>query len=333
MQPSAPPARRLPALEPTVVLRHGEPEFSDQFGARDVWVFESAGVYHLHYDAAGEDGWLAALATSADGVEWTKHGPVLELGEPGEPDSASASYGTTYFDGEQFHLFYLGTPNVTDDYLKTPSFPYRTLKAVADGPRGPWRKQPAVVPFEVVAGSWYSETASPGAIVAQDNEYVMLFSAACTDADGQIWRTLGVARSTDLNTSWTVDPEPLLPITEQIENSSLYFDEPSGRWLLFTNHIAVDPDAAPVPPQNSQEYTDAIWMYWSTDPTKFDPADKAVVVDAESSGWSPKVIGLPSVLRIGDRLAIYFDGSTTDDIGHGHRDVGLAWLDLPIVLP
>jgi predicted GH43/DUF377 family glycosyl hydrolase len=321
---------RLEASGSTVVLRHGDDDFGDRFNARDAWVFQHDGRYYMHYDAAGERGWLAALATSDDGLTWTKRGPVLDLGAPGEQDSASASYGTTYFDGARWHMFYLGTPNVTDDELKTPSFPYMTLKAEASSPDGPWTKRPDVVPFVAREGTWYSETASPGQIIDLGDEYVMLFSAATTATDGRILRTLGIARSRDLDSSWVVDPEPLLPLTEQIENSSLYFEPADGLWYLFTNHIAESTDHSPVPPQNSTEYTDAVWVYWSADPTRFDSANKAVVIDSQNSGWSPIVVGLPSVVRVGDRLAVYFDGSNEHTIGHGGRDIGVAWLDLPI---
>ena len=107
----------------------------------------------------------------------------------------------------------------------------------------------------------------------------------------------------------------------------------SGLWFLFTNHIAEAAGAAPVPPQNTAEYTDAVWVYWSPDPTTFSTENKAVVIDGANSGWSPRVIGLPSVLRIADRLAVYFDGSSADTIGHGGRDIGVAWLDLPLTAP
>ncbi len=327
------PRARLAAHDSQRVLRHGEPRFGDQLGARDVWVFEAGGRYFMHYDAAGESGWLATLATSDDGLDWTKVGPILTLGAEGRQDSASASYGTTFHDGDRWHLFYLGTPNVTPDELKVPSFPYMTMKAEATGPTGPWTKQYDVTPFVAEAGSWYSDTASPGAIVPVDDGYAMLFSAATTDEDGRIWRTLGIARTADLDRSWTVDPQPLLPLTEQIENSSLYFEPANGLWFLFTNHIADADDHPAVPPQNSTEYTDAVWVYWAESIDGFRPEHKAVALDAASSGWSPRVIGLPSVIRIGDRLAVYYDGAEEDTIGHGHRDVGVAWLDLPLEPP
>ncbi|MCX6925249.1 MAG: hypothetical protein NT154_18865, partial [Verrucomicrobia bacterium] len=95
---------RLDAQDAGAVLRHGDgPGQCDVLGARDIWVYEHKGEYYMHYDGAGPKGWLACLATSKDLVHWTKQGPVLELGKPGEDDSASASYGVTYLDGKTWH--------------------------------------------------------------------------------------------------------------------------------------------------------------------------------------------------------------------------------------
>ena len=312
------------------VVVHGEERFGDQLGARDPWVWGHEGRMFMHYDAAGKTGWVAALATSIDGIQWEKHGPVLSLGAADEVDRGSASYGTVFFDGEVWHMFYLGTPNAAQDGYLTPSFPYATLKASAPSPYGPWLKQRGVRPFIPEAGSWYDETASPGQVLQYQGRFIMLFSAATT-IDGQIKRTLGLAQTSDLNGTWTVEPEPLLPVDEQIENSSLYFEGESGLWYLFTNHVGVATDPPAVSPQASPEYTDAIWVYWSDNPTKWDRENRAVVLDSENAEWSPRVVGLPSVHVLGDKLAIYFDGSTRDAIDHGLRDVGVAFLDLPLV--
>ena len=313
---------RLEAVDHGIVLKHGDPH--DAGGTRDVWVYAHDGRYFMHYDAAGENAWLCALAVSEDGVTWTKRGTVLELGAPGSPDSASASYGTTFFDGTDWHMFYLGTPNA-ESPGNVPAFPYQTLKARAAIPDGIWTKQLEVMPVAAVGGTFYADTASPGAVVRNGLEYLMFFSAAVHRADG-IKRTLGLARTTDLNTAWTVDDQPVLPLEEQIENSSLYFEESSKLWFLFTNHIGIHP-------QTHQEYTDAIWVYWSRDLTRWNPEDKATVLDSHNCTWSKNIIGLPSVLRVGNRLALYYDGYTGEDFWHMGRDIGLAWLSLPLVAP
>ena len=73
---------RLEALDQGLVFEYGHgPEKSDFLGAREVWVFEADGLYHMTYDGAGPDGWLACLATSRDLVTWERHGPILDFGE------------------------------------------------------------------------------------------------------------------------------------------------------------------------------------------------------------------------------------------------------------
>jgi predicted GH43/DUF377 family glycosyl hydrolase len=314
--------RRLEAVDHGIVLKHGDAH--DLHGARDVWVFENENRLYMHYDAASDEGWLCALAVSDDGMHWTKRGTVLELGAAGSPDSASASYGTTFFDGTDWHMFYLGTPNVQNPG-KVPAFPYQTLKARAASPDGVWTKQRDVLPVAAVAGTFYADTASPGMIVKHGLEYLMFFSAAVRLEVG-IRRTLGLARTKDLNTAWTVDAQPLLSLEEQIENSCLYFEETSGLWFLFTNHVGIDP-------RTLEEYTDAIWVYWSHDPTRWNTEDKAVVLDASNCPWSSRIIGLPSVVRVGNRLALFYDGYTGEDLWHMGRDIGLAWLELPLIAP
>ena len=110
---------------------------------------------------------------------------------------------------------------------------------------------------------------------------------------------------------------------EQIENTSLYFEPANGTWFLFTNHIGLEKD----------EYTDSVWVYWSKDLNMWNAENKAVVLDGANCKWSRKCIGLPSVLKAGDRLAIIYDAPGGDSTSHMKRDVGLAWLTLPLVPP
>jgi hypothetical protein len=318
---------RLEARDQGVVLRHGGgPDHGDDLGARDVWVWEDGGTYFMHYDGAGPRGWLACLATSRDLVHWTKHGPVLDLGLSGEDDSASASYGVTFFNGTDWDMFYLGTPHTSPAPELVPAFPYLTMKAQGPSPRGPWTKQRDVIPFRTKPGTYYSATASPGHVIRRGDEYLMFFSAS---TEQPILRTLGLARTRDLNGPWLIDPEPLLPPEEQVENTSLYHEESSETWFLFTNHVGL---------KDGLEYTDAVWVYWSRDLGHWDRTRKAVVLDGRTCTWSRHIIGLPSVVRVGNRLAILYDGNGAAEMpggakSHMERDVGLAWLELPLIAP
>ena len=320
---------RLEAKDYGIVLRHGDgPNQCDVYGARDVWVFESDGTYYMHYDAAGPNGWLCSLATSTDLVHWQKKGPVLNLGNPDEDDSKSASYGTTYFDGRAWHMFYLATPNTTPPPDRVPIFPYLTMKAKSMSPGGPWIKQKEVIPFRTKPKTYYDVTASPGSIVKYNGEYLQFFSATkLQDEDNgrkSVRRTLGIARTKDLDGQWTIDSAPIVTPEEQIENSSLYYEETNKTWFLFTNHVGI---------KDGVEYTDAIWVYWSKDLNKWDSRNKAVVLDGQNCKWSKRIVGLPSVLRTGNKLAIFYDGLDGEGIGHMRRDIGLAWLNLPLIPP
>lgn len=314
---------RMDAQDQGMVFAYGKgPNDSDKLGARDAWVYESGGTYFMHYDGAGPKGWLACLATSRDLVNWERKGPVLDLGKAGEEDSASASYGVTYRDGKTWHMFYLGTPNTSPAPDLIPAFPYLTMKATSWSATGPWTKQPTVVPFRCKPGTYYADTASPGHVIRRGREYLMFFSASFQDEKGT-HRTLGIARTKDLNGAWQVDPSPILPPAEQVENSSLYFEPSNRTWFLFTNHIGLE----------GYEYTDAVWVYWSKDLTKWNPAKKAVVLDGKNCRWSRKCIGLPSVVRVKNRLGIIYDAPGGESKSHMARDIGLAWLSLPLRSP
>ncbi|MCE1200118.1 MAG: hypothetical protein LWW85_14205 [Marinilabiliales bacterium] len=319
---------RLNAMDAGVVLKHGMgPDSCDGWGARDCWVWEFQGRYYMHYDGAGSKGWLTCLATSTNLTDWQARGSVLDFGTSDAMDCASASYGTTYFDGSLWHMFYLGTPHVTKkpDYI--PAFPYLTMKAEANSPTGPWHKRYDVTPFSPKPDTYYSATASPGHICLLGSEWIMYFSAS-TGSPG-IKRTISLARTTSLSSTWEIEAAPMLPPDEQIENSSVYFQKADSTWFLFTNHVGID---------NRLEYTDAIWVYWSKDPFKWDPKNKAVVLDSYNCTWSKKIIGLPSVVPCGNRLALFYDGNDMTEMprgvkSHMNRDIGLAYLALPIRLP
>lgn len=308
---------RLDAKDQGVVLKHGDgPDKCDYRGAREALIFAEKGVYHLFYDGAGPKGWLACLATSKDLKTWEKKGPVLDLGKKGEADSASASSPWVFFDGKEWHMFYLGTPNATaaPDYI--PSLPYLTMKAKSLSLGGPWVKQPDVIPFRTKPGTYYKDTASPGDVVKYKDEYLMFFSASMK-------RTLGIARTKDLNGPWAIDPQPIVSPAEQIENSSLYFEPVNKTWFIFTNHIGV----------KGGEYTDAIWVYWSKDLNNWDAKNKAIVLDGKNCKWSPVCLGMPSVIKVGERLAVFYDAPGGNSTSHMGRDIGLAWLELPLVPP
>jgi predicted GH43/DUF377 family glycosyl hydrolase len=197
------------------------------------------------------------------------------------------------------------------------------MKAHSQSPEGPWQKQYDVVPFSTKSNTYYSATASPGYVLKQGGQYLMFFSAS-TGYPG-VKRTLSIARTKDLNGGWAIQPEPILPPEEQIENSSLYYEPGSKTWFLFTNHIGIN--------DSHEEFTDAVWVYWSHDLNRWNPSHKAVVLDGNNCTWSRNCIGMPSVVKVGKRLAVFYDAPGGESLSHMKRDIGLAWIDLPLQAP
>ena len=317
---------RLKAEDHGPIIQHGRgPEMCDYLGAREAICFKVGDTYYLHYDGAGPTGWRACLATSRDLLHWDLKGPVLDLGKPGEDDAGTATSPWTVFDGELWHMFYVGSRTTSPAPNRIPAVPYFTLAATSRQPQGPWVKQTSLVPFHTKPGTYYADTASPGQILRSRSEYLMFFSAAAfTDQSKKhLLRTLAIARTKNLDGEWTIDAEPALPPEHQVENSALYFEPSNETWFLFTNHIGLDDEG---------EYTESVWAYWSQDLNRWNPEHRAIVLDRTTCTWSKRCIGMPSVVRVGNRLAIFYDASTTRS-GNMGRDVGLAWLSLPLKAP
>lgn len=313
---------RLSATDQGVVLAYGHaPGGSDINGARDIFVYPEAGKYYMTYDGAGTTSWESNEAVSTDLTHWTELGAILNHGVPGSMDAASDDYGTIYKNGNHYDMFYLGTPNQSGAPANVPAPPYYTMEARSDSPTGPWTKV-STIPFTTKPDSYYTDTVSPGPIVKNGNQYLMFFSA------GNGKRTISIARTTDVEGSWTIDAQPILPNTEQLENASLYYQASDKTWFMFADHVGVD--------KNGIEYTDAIWVYWTHDLNSWSTARKAVVVDGSVSTWSKQIIGLPSVVPVGNKLAVFYDGRAAGqdyvhpDNSHTQRSVGLAWVKLPI---
>ena len=316
-------ANRLPIQDYGIVIRHGAaPGGIDAQGARDVNVSESGGTYYMHYDGApGNASWNTVLATSTDLINWSIKGNIMPLGAPGAQDSDCVCYGVTVFDGSQYQLYYTASnidwgdaPNIV------PGPPYTTMKAHAASLAGPWTKDgPALMP---ASGTYYSDTSSPGQIIQYQGQYLQYFSAAQNGAAG-FQRTISIARSASMSGPWTIDSAPILPPTEQIENASIYYQQSTQTYFLFANHVGTD-------------VTDAVWVYWSQDPQHWNPANKAVVVDAQSSNWAHWTIGIPSLIVVGDKLAVFYSGNAQAVSGFPanlNQDIGLAWVTLPIKTP
>jgi hypothetical protein len=129
-------------------------------------------------------------------------------------------------------------------------------------------------------------------------------SSPWTIFDGKLWHmfTLDVGQPLPHPIAF-----PAVPYFTLAAKSLHPYFEPSNRtWFLFTNHIGLDEDG---------EYTVSIWVYWSNDLNRWEPEQRAVVLDQSNCKWSKRCIGMPSVVQVGKRLALFDDNERQ----HGTR--------------
>ncbi len=130
------------AQGPTVIYREGEYK-----------------MWYTGYDSVTHS---ICYATSPDGITWTKHGPVINKGTTGEPDSISMGYPTVIFDGE-YKMWYAGKD----------SFNWRILYAnSSDGIA--WTKQG--IALDIGAPGSLDDTYVYSPSVIKNGEYEMWYT-------------------------------------------------------------------------------------------------------------------------------------------------------------
>ncbi len=210
---------RMEARDQGVVMKHGNgPAGCDKLGARDVWVFKSGKTFYLHYDGA------------------PKGMAVLFGHQPGPHSLGKKRSGAGFRKGRRTRLRFRllrndllrcvrngacsisALPIPPQRRTSFPAFPYQTLMALGKWPSGPWVKQPNAIPFRCKSNTYYSVTASPGQIDNPERNTTCPY-AASEDGHGT-HRTIGIARTLNLDAAWKLDPHPIVPAAEQVENTS-----------------------------------------------------------------------------------------------------------------
>jgi hypothetical protein len=327
-------------------------------GIREAILNRQGDAFYLFYD-----GWTPLdvdykmcwnlRAKSHDLIHWEKQGVQLAGSRKDHPELKPGDCCDYYYcvspwiikEQDLYYMFYDGGPGQAPD--STPTGPYVTLLATGLSLEGPWHKatdEPGKrkhVCFPLRPGTFYQDTACAGHVLrnpkwqgdgdTENYKFMMFFSAA--SMRGELTRGIGIARTNDLSVGddynqlegnfWHIDEQPLAPLEDDVENSSVYFEETTATWYLFTNHI-----------DETNTYTDAIWVYWTQDLDCWNPANKAVVLDSSNSLVIRGAIGMPTVLKVNDEtLAMVYDGAEGEDCSHMNRSICLATIDLPLIAP
>lgn len=344
-----------------VLLRSaaGEPYYwLDGLAIRQAMLFQDGGRYLLYYDAMGPElnALSLMLAKSDDLRAWEKLGPVVAPSCAEYPSADHRQHSDYLFSGspwiyEENGSYRMYMTACTGKRGLFAPLPYYTTLAKGPSMAGPWRKETALpgkskrICIPLIPGTYFSDTACAGSVIqnpawrgegdAENKKYMMFFSAASYRGldprhPMSLARGVGIARTDDLDATddydkqagnfWQPDPDPIIPLEDDVENATAFYDTGEGMWYLFVNHI-----------HESNQYTDAIWVYWSRDANRWNPEDKAEVLSGKTCAWTHGAVGMPTVARISPhRLAMVYDATADGSTSHFGRDIALAYIDLPI---
>lgn len=174
---------------PSPALNPGITSTFDDIGVARPCVIFSEGLYRMYY--AGYDGnrWRIGLATSDDGLNWTRHtdNPVLVPGGVPDWDSSHVDWPYVIYNGTGYQMWYAGSNDGGASY----QIGYANSR---DGVR--WTRQPGPVLSMGGYGSWNANGAFAPRVLLQGSTYTMWYAGrnatstmigAATSSDGIIW--------------------------------------------------------------------------------------------------------------------------------------------------
>ena len=256
---------------------------------------------------SGYDGktWHTGIATSSDGVAWTRLGRILS------PDPATweggyiaANGATLVRDGRFLHWYQAGDPSRIG------------LATSADGRA--WAKHPAPVLPVGPRGSWDERGVADPYVIEADGQMFLFFLGQ----DRARRQRLGIARSRD-GIHWEkLRRNPILELGPPGSFDENGLGEPAvwtshGRWwMLYTGRDRVE--------------NRRLGLAWSRDGVQWRRySDQAILAGGEP--WNSRVVCDPSVIRKNASVWVWFGGG---DVAHPaeniHGQIGFAQLFLEV---
>jgi predicted GH43/DUF377 family glycosyl hydrolase len=238
---------------------------------------------------SGFDGrtWHTGLATSSDGVSWTKRGKVLSPDpRTWEANYIAANGSALLVNGEYFYWYQAGAMGHTRI----------GLARSADGRT--WRKEPAPVLELGPRGAWDEVSLGDPDVVQIDGTYYLYYLGE----DRARRQRLGVAQSTD-GVTWTkLRSNPVLELGDMGHFDERGLGEPAvwrdnGYWMLYTG-------------RDTKENR-RMGLAYSQDGVTWKRVATPLIEGTEA--WNSKVVCDASVLVDGTKVRVWFGGG---DVAH-----------------
>ena len=297
----------LPAItwtvRPTPVLTRGAPGEWDSGDALNPSVIVHQGLYYNFYSGYDGKSWHTGLATSPDGLNWTRQGKVLSPDPRSwEGDDYIAANGSALGTDGEFLYWYQGGRLPSIGLARSPDARHWTKlpkPVLRPGPRGSWDERGVADPYVIRAGAFY----------------YMYFLGQ----DRARRQRLGVARSVD-GVSWEkLRSNPILELGATGAFDERGLGEPAvwasqdRYWMLYTG-------------RDRFEYR-RIGLAWSRDGIRWERLPANTIL-AGAEGWDSKVVCDPSVLQVNGQIRVWFGGGDVATPAENlHGQIGFATLE------
>jgi len=268
--------------EPVPVMTRGDPGEWDDVDALNPSIVKVGGTYHNLYSGFDGKTWHTGLASSSDGLKWTKLGRVLSPGPAAWEGGYIAANGSAMVSGREFLYWYqAGAP------------PAIGLARSSDGLQWIKEREPVLRPGP--RGSWDERGVADPYVIEAVGRYYMYYLGQ----DRARRQRLGVARSED-GVHWQrLLSNPILEIGPAGAFDEVGLGEPAvwtshGRyWMLYTGR--------------DRQENRRIGLAWSLDGVRWTrlPAD---TVFSGTRPWNLKVVCDPSVLVENGRIRVWYGG-------------------------
>jgi predicted GH43/DUF377 family glycosyl hydrolase len=291
-------------VRPEPVLGPGQAGAFDSVDALNPSIVRRGDLYYCLYSGFDGKTWHTGLATSPDGVEWTRHGRVLSPDPATWEGSYIAANGAALTHASDiFYWYQAGDP------------PRIGFARSSDGGRT-WRKNAAPVLEGGPRGSWDERAvADPYAFVAGGRLYI-----AYLGEDRARRQRLGLARSRDgvvwekLRSNPVLEPGAVAAFDENGLGEPAVWTSHGRWWMLYTG-------------RDRAEHR-RLGLAFSSDGVRWSRYSESAVLSG-GLPWNSRVVCDPAVELAGGPIRVWFGGG---DVAHPaeniHGRIGVATLRL-----
>lgn len=245
------------------------------------------------------------LATSTDGINWTKHnGPVLTPGPSGAWDSSSILLGSVAWNGSLFLMWYSGTNTASNsagsvgvatsnDGVTWTEYSGNPILTPSSADQQ-YLASPDVVHVGAISDMWYTARSAPN---PQPSATTILYAQSLNNVEWDKWPTAVFTASSD-SKAWDSTAVYSPSVIFDGTNYELWYTGLDQSLLNPQIGLATSPDGS-------------TWIRSSMNP---------VLSPGPAGSWDSAGVEQPSVVQSGSNSMLYYDGFSQNSGGR----IGLA---------